>query len=606
MDLPQGPSNENDCRFQSPSPATTARGNAIQQSIANPTYTNPSPRVLPRLKRTVTEVDISTSLLHSSTAKRARIIRPVPSRPMSLVLPSENEPVAQPENSGAGATSDHKDTTDKGKKLQRTSSYYPGRGDGCGDSTRGLSPLDLNDHDTDVDEPIETEEDWMGDEPVVKPTQGAPSKFAEAVANERPLWQGLDYVAKSILADQIYQSSGAHISDPSGSASGSGQAVSQSVGGTPVHVPPPMPELTAGLSGIRGLTVRIDLGGPTHDARVSWALSGLAARIDLGGPTHDARVSWALRYLAVVALLPGSTSAVQPTMQESAGPMSPWPADTDLVFGLGSKKVMLTLQFPLVRAVLQDAFEYMRAYLVLTDAFPDTTDAISFARDSLITAAESHQSDAAIICERLQHDAKYLAHLLPVPRTQMSRIRAEVKERCGALCVPQIYTFGDATEIARRIQKQLINYNYTFPFAMIVGTLPEGLPRRTRPYRNDRIISIIRDLYFTGGSSSLATRFEDQFPTHQGPDGDFNQEVPISMVALVVTALYATLYEWRNGEQQVTEFSANTYLDVYLGHVNTLNHICANREGVYHLMMADIFSQARLMGSVTGKLAHQT
>ncbi|KAH9069672.1 hypothetical protein EDB83DRAFT_2314067 [Lactarius deliciosus] len=506
---------------------------------------------------------------------------------MSLVLPSENEPVAQPENSGAGATSDHKDTTDKGKKLQRTSSYYPGRGDGCGDSTRGLSPLDLNDHDTDVDEPIETEEDWMGDEPVVKPTQGAPSKFAEAVANEQPLWQGLDYVAKSILADQIYQSSGAHISDPSGSASGSGQAVSQSVGGTPVHVPPPTPELTAGLS-VASLSGSTSVVQPTMQESAGLSVALLPGSTSAVQPTMQESAGLS------VALLPGSTLAVQPTMQESAGPVSPWPADTDLVFGLGSKKVMLTLQFPLVRAVLQDAFEYMRAYLVLTDAFPDTTDAISFARDSLITAAESHQSDAAIICERLQHDAEYLAHLLPVPRTRMSRIRAEVKERCGTLCIPQIYTFGDATEIARRIQKQLINYNYTFPFAMIVGTLPEGLPRRTRPYQNDRIISIIRDLYFTGGSSSLATRFEDQFPTHQGPDGDFNQEVPISMVALVATALYATLYEWRNGEQQVTEFSANTYLDVYLGHVNTLNHICANREGVYHLMMADIFSQASI------------
>ncbi|KAH9010813.1 hypothetical protein EDB84DRAFT_1445511 [Lactarius hengduanensis] len=468
MDPPQGPSDENHFQFQSTSPAITSQGNAIQQSIANPTYTNPSPQV-PRLKRTLTEVDISTSLSpaeHSSTAKRARIIRPVPSRPMSLVLPSENEPVGQPENGGAG-TSDCKDT-DQGKKLQRTSSYYPGRGDGCGDSTRGLSPLDLNDHDTDVDDPIETEEDWMGDEPVVKPTRGAPSKFAEAVANERPSWQGLDYVTESILTDL---SSGAQISDPSGSASGSGQAVSPSVGGTPVRVPPPTPELTAGLSE------------------------------------------------AVVASLPGSTSAVQTTMQESAGPVSPWPADTDLVFAPGSKKVMLTLQFPLVRTVLQNAFEFMRAYLVLTDAFPDTTDAITFARDSLITAAESHQSDAAIICERLQHDAEYLAFLLPVPRTRMSRIRAEVKERCGALCVPQIYAFGAPTEIARRIQKQLTGYNYTFPFAT-TGTSPDGIPRRTRPYRNDRIISVIQDLYFTGGISSLATRFEDQFPTYQDPNGD--------------------------------------------------------------------------------------
>ncbi|KAI9433896.1 hypothetical protein H4582DRAFT_1788704, partial [Lactarius indigo] len=66
-------------------------------------------------------------------------------------------------------------------------------------------------------------------------------------------------------------------------------------------------------------------------------------------------------------------------------------------------------------------------------------------------------------------------------------------------------------------------------------------------------------------------------------------EVPTAMVALVATALYATLYEWRTGEQQVTEFSANAYLDVYNGHVNTLNHIRKEREGAFHLMMADIY-----------------
>jgi hypothetical protein len=56
--------------------------------------------------------------------------------------------------------------------------------------------------------------------------------------------------------------------------------------------------------------------------------------------------------------------------------------------------------------------------------------------------------------------------------------------------------------------------------------------------------------------------------------------------------LYATLHEWSTGEQQVTEFSANAYLDVYNGHVNTLKHIRANREGAFHLMMADIYTQA--------------
>jgi hypothetical protein len=64
------------------------------------------------------------------------------------------------------------------------------------------------------------------------------------------------------------------------------------------------------------------------------------------------------------------------------------------------------------------------------------------------------------------------------------------------------------------------------------------------------------------------------------------------MVALVATALYASLYEWRGGEHQPAEFSANSYLDVYDGHVNTFNHIKERHLGAYHTMMADLYAQA--------------
>ncbi|KAN0141457.1 hypothetical protein V8E53_000702 [Lactarius tabidus] len=64
------------------------------------------------------------------------------------------------------------------------------------------------------------------------------------------------------------------------------------------------------------------------------------------------------------------------------------------------------------------------------------------------------------------------------------------------------------------------------------------------------------------------------------------------MVALAATALYAVLYEWRTGEQQVAEFLANAYLDVYLGHVNTLKHIREHRARAFHFMMADIYIKA--------------
>jgi hypothetical protein len=90
------------------------------------------------------------------------------------------------------------------------------------------------------------------------------------------------------------------------------------------------------------------------------------------------------------------------------------------------------------------------------------------------------------------------------------------------------------------------------------------------------------------------------------------REAPIPMLALVATAvsfsffhsicivlmcrilnqLYAAIQEWQTGKHAAKEFSANMYLDVYKGHVNTLEHIRENREDAYHVMMCDIYSQA--------------
>ncbi|SRR6266702_4597872 len=131
-----------------------------------------------------------------------------------------------------------------------------------------------------------------------------------------------------------------------------------------------------------------------------------------------------------------------------------------------------------------------------------------------------------------------------------------------------------------------------------------------KPYRNERIIHVIRDLYFTGGRKSFSVQFKHLFPSSYGNDGHvMEREVPVPMVALVATAvstylpsyehtnsnyqLYASIHEWRTGFRQVVEFSASAYLDVYQGHINTLRLIQEKRGKKFHLMMADIYSQAR-------------
>ena len=56
--------------------------------------------------------------------------------------------------------------------------------------------------------------------------------------------------------------------------------------------------------------------------------------------------------------------------------------------------------------------------------------------------------------------------------------------------------------------------------------------------------------------------------------------------------LYAALKEWTSGEHKHQDFSANSNLDAYRGHINSLNKIEAKNKGAYHRMMGDIFRLA--------------
>ncbi|KAI0248850.1 hypothetical protein BJV78DRAFT_1284511 [Lactifluus subvellereus] len=259
-----------------------------------------------------------------------------------------------------------------------------------------------------------------------------------------------------------------------------------------------------------------------------------------------------------------SLSAMTSGATTSSGPLL-WPVDTDIIFASGTNPS-----------------------LVLVNAFPDADLTISLVKDALLSAVDQYLPATSCMRARLEKDEQYFTKILPVPRTRLSIFRSKIKECCSAAIMKWIMSAGSPSEVIRLIQKQLSNYNYTFPTALNNN----GLLMRSRPYRNKYIICVIREVYFCGGSASIATRFNNQFPAWQGPDGTIKAEVPVPMVALVATVLYAALRDWRTGKLQVTDFSANTYLDVYQGHVNTFSHIRINRNAAFHVMMTDIYSQA--------------
>ncbi|KAH9952717.1 hypothetical protein BC827DRAFT_1274248 [Russula dissimulans] len=58
------------------------------------------------------------------------------------------------------------------------------------------------------------------------------------------------------------------------------------------------------------------------------------------------------------------------------------------------------------------------------------------------------------------------------------------------------------------------------------------------------------------------------------------------------TNLYVALLEWSTGHYQLVEFAANRFLDVYKGHVQSLENIQRRHPSAFHQMMADIYSQS--------------
>ncbi|KAI9432778.1 hypothetical protein H4582DRAFT_2083169 [Lactarius indigo] len=263
-----------------------------------------------------------------------------------------------------------------------------------------------------------------------------------------------------------------------------------------------------------------------------------------------------------------SSEQGQATIESS----SAWPAETNLVLPPGVTRVKVTQQSQLIRDVIQSAIEDVQFSLLFVDAF---------LHGILI-----------ILFKRLLDDGDYMLKFIPVVRAWIPLFRSEVKDRCNTIILGKFAAMAPE-DIVNVIEWQRSGYKYVYPKGPKVPSA-NRLVMQSQPYRNRRIIQVIHDLYFIGGTgnASFSVRFDQVFPHHTGDDGVTVREVPIPMVALVSTALYASIIEWRTGVQQAAEFSANTYFGVYQGHVTTLEIIRNQQSNAFHKMMSSIYSQA--------------
>lgn len=125
-------------------------------------------------------------------------------------------------------------------------------------------------------------------------------------------------------------------------------------------------------------------------------------------------------------------------MAATSGTKIVWPADTNLVLSLGTNKLSLTSQRPLVRVVIHEGMELVRADMLTKHAFPDPAVVLVGIKDALLTSG-SRYPGATSIYRRLLFDEEYMTAIIPLvsSRCLATTVLTQFKGACSGPTFPE-------------------------------------------------------------------------------------------------------------------------------------------------------------------------
>ena len=88
--------------------------------------------------------------------------------------------------------------------------------------------------------------------------------------------------------------------------------------------------------------------------------------------------------------------------------------ETDIVVSPETGNVMLTLQHPMVRLVIQDSVDILHSLLLSENAFPNGASTIVLIKEALVRSCQNHAPGAAHIQQRLENDNEYFGRIMPL------------------------------------------------------------------------------------------------------------------------------------------------------------------------------------------------
>ncbi|KAG1733126.1 hypothetical protein EDB19DRAFT_2041291 [Suillus lakei] len=255
-----------------------------------------------------------------------------------------------------------------------------------------------------------------------------------------------------------------------------------------------------------------------------------------------------------------------------------WPVFTDLVYSADGS-INLKAQNTRIQNVLKAAMFELKKASLFDNALPNITQKRTMALEAVHTAAGKCKEYA--ISKRMKHDFDYALALAGIPEGRLSSFRTNLKKLAHQIVVSH---FALQKGCADKVEDLLKSHKYIFP------TDAKGKVLGDQPFCDDATIDTIR-LSFFDGEDSFGSQCRDDFVSVLEENNE--PELPVAMVCLIATMIYAILKDWSSGNPpsnaQVKSFNASSHVGVYKAHQATLNRIFEGSMKKYHALMARLY-----------------
>ncbi|KAH9857830.1 hypothetical protein C2E23DRAFT_881394 [Lenzites betulinus] len=279
---------------------------------------------------------------------------------------------------------------------------------------------------------------------------------------------------------------------------------------------------------------------------------------------------------------PGQPNTIIDSSEPSDIDPSPPANAYQVIFPAHGGQLSLKSQHPDIQDVLRASNQRLERDLVSHDAFPDARNRGRSVRLAMVETAKALEPRAKYkqLTHRMINDGTFTRALSAIPNQRISSFRGKVKEKSdAAVASGYVLVSGKSSDKVNWLLPELI---YVYPCDFESKSISEA-----KPYQHSVVVSVIRETFFKG-PKSFANRNPDVFRSSL-PNRD-EKEIPAAMLALVGTAIHASLVDWKSGEFiNASSFSADRYLDAYNEHVTLLKAIRTASLQKYHTMTHKLY-----------------